>query len=122
MKLLLDMNLSPLLATEMMSIGFETVHWSTVGAFNATDPELMAYAAHHGYVVVTHDLDFGAILAASGTKTPSVVQIRADNLGAEAISRLLVSAIKQSELALEQGALLIVDTQRSRVRVLPLQH
>ena len=80
----------------------------------------MAYAAHHGYVVVTHDLDFGAILAASGTKAPSVVQIRADNLSAGAIARLLVSAIKQSEQTLEQGALLIVDTQRSRVRVLPL--
>jgi predicted nuclease of predicted toxin-antitoxin system len=51
MKLLLDVNLSPLLAIEMTSAGFETVHWSTVGAFNATDPELMAYAARHGYVV-----------------------------------------------------------------------
>ena len=120
MKLLLDMNLSPLLAVEMMSSGFETIHWSTVGAFNATDPELMAYASQHGYVVVTYDLDFGAILAASGTKTPSVVQIRADNLTAAGISRLFVSAIKQSEQMLEQGALLIVDTQRSRIRVLPL--
>jgi predicted nuclease of predicted toxin-antitoxin system len=120
MKLLLDMNLSPLLAMEMTSAGYETVHWSAVGAFNASDPELMAYAVHHGYVVVTHDLDFGAILAASGTKAPSVVQIRADNLEVKAISRLLVIALKQSKQALEQGALLILDTLRSRVRVLPL--
>lgn len=93
---------------------------SAVGAFNAIDPELMAYAAHHGYIVVTHDLDFGAILAASGKKTPSVVQIRADNLGVDAIVRLLVSALKQSAQILEQGALVILDTSRNRVRVLPL--
>jgi predicted nuclease of predicted toxin-antitoxin system len=120
MKLLLDMNLSPLLAAEMTSEGFEAVHWSAVGVFNATDPELMAYAAHHGYVVVTHDLDFGAILAASGIKAPSVVQIRADNLEVKAMARLLVVALKQSEQTLAQGALLILDTLRSRVRVLPL--
>ena len=80
----------------------------------------MAYAAHHGYIVVTHDLDFGAILAASGTQTPSVVQIRADNLEVDAIVRLLSSALKQSAQTLEQGALVILDTSRNRVRVLPL--
>ena len=120
MKVLLDMNLSPALCGVLNLAGFEAVHWSAVGEFNATDPELMLYATRHNYVVITHDLDFGAILAASGANTPSVVQIRADNLSAVAIGRLLVTAIVQSRQALEQGALLIVDTQRSRVRVLPL--
>ena len=39
MKLLLDMNLSPLLAVEMTSNGFETVHWSTVGALLIVDTQ-----------------------------------------------------------------------------------
>ena len=120
MKLLLDMNLSPLLAIEMTLAGFEAVHWSAVGAINATDPELMAFAAQHGYVVVTHDLDFGAILAASPLNGPSVVQIRADNLEASVVGHL-IAATKQSKQSLERGALMIVDTHRTRVRVLLLR-
>ena len=104
----------------MTSAGFKAAHWSAVGAFNTTDPELMAYAAQHGYVVVTHDLDFDAILVASGTKAPSVVQVRAYNLKVKAFTQLLVVALKKSVQMLEQGALLILDTSRSRVRVLSL--
>ena len=121
MKLLLDMNLSPLLAIEMTLAGFEAVHWSAVGAFNATDPELMAFAAQHGHVVVMHDLDFGAILAASPLNGPSVVQIRADNLEASVVGQPLIAATKQSKQSLELGALMIVDTHRTRVRVLLLR-
>ena len=112
--------MSPLLAVEMTSAGFKAAHWSAVGAFNTTDPELMAYAAQHGYVVVTHDLDFGAILAASGTKAPSAVQVRAYNFEVKDTAHLLVVVLKQSARMLEQGALLILDTSRSRVRVLSL--
>jgi predicted nuclease of predicted toxin-antitoxin system len=32
---------------------------------DAADSEIMAYAAKHDYVVLTHDLDFSAILAAT---------------------------------------------------------
>ena len=37
----------------------------------------MAFAGANGCVVLTHDLDFGAILAATQGRKPSVVQIRA---------------------------------------------
>jgi len=40
----------------------------------------MAYASVNGYVVLTHDLDFSAILAATQGEKPSVVQIRADDV------------------------------------------
>ena len=65
MNLVLDMNLSPALCGVLNSAGFEAVHRSAVGEFNATDPELMLYATRLNYVVITHDLDFGAILATS---------------------------------------------------------
>jgi predicted nuclease of predicted toxin-antitoxin system len=36
----------------------------------------MAYTAARGYIVLTHDLDFGAILAVTRGEKPSVAQIR----------------------------------------------
>jgi predicted nuclease of predicted toxin-antitoxin system len=101
--------------------GLEAVHWSSVGAANAPDSEIMAYAGIHGYVVLTHDLDFSAILAVTHGEKPSVAQIRADNLSLDAIGAQVVRALLQAESDLEEGALLMIDPKRTRLRLLPLQ-
>jgi len=79
MKLLVDMNLSPRWIGVLADAGFEAAHWSTPGASNAPEPDIMAYASVHDYVVLTHDLDLGSILAATHGEKPSVVQIRAED-------------------------------------------
>ena len=121
MKLLVDMNLSPRWIHTRADAGFEAAHWSTLGANNAPDVEIMAYANAHNYVVLTHDLDFGAILAATHGEKPSVVQIRAENVSADVVSKLVIVALRQMATELEDGALLTVDPNRTRVRILPLQ-
>jgi predicted nuclease of predicted toxin-antitoxin system len=75
-KILLDMNLSPAWVAFLAQEGFESVHWSHVGDPRTTDAELMAWARTHGYVVLTHDMDFGTLLAATRARGPSVLQAR----------------------------------------------
>ena len=53
--------------------GIEAVHWTAVGDPRAPDDELLRYAREHGYVVFTHDLDFGALLALTRAHSPSVI-------------------------------------------------
>lgn len=77
MKLLVDMNLSPRWISFLSDAGWEATHWSKVGKADASDSEIMTFAAGNDYVVLTNDLDFAAILAASRDKKPSVAQIRA---------------------------------------------
>jgi predicted nuclease of predicted toxin-antitoxin system len=81
----------------------------------------MAYAAANHYVVVTHDLDFSAILAVTHGKKPSVVQIRSEDVSAEIIGKQTVAALRHMQDELEAGALLTVEADRTRVRILPLQ-
>ena len=50
MRLLIDMNLSSKWVGFLNNAGFEAAHWSALGAANAPDPELMAYAKAHGNV------------------------------------------------------------------------
>ncbi len=119
MKLLLDMNLPPRWVQFLSGQGFECVHWSDVGEYTATDRLIMAYAKEHGYTVFTHDLDFGALLAAKRTRGPSVIQVRTQDVVPEAIGDLVLRAIRQFEKELEQGALITVDPYRSRARILP---
>jgi predicted nuclease of predicted toxin-antitoxin system len=119
MKLLVDMNLSPRWVQVLADAGINASHWSTLGANNAPDSEIMAYASGNDYVVLTHDLDFGAILAATHGKKPSVVQIRAEDVSPEVIGKRVIIALRQMDSELEEGALLTVDPIRSRLRVLP---
>ena len=81
----------------------------------------MAFAATNNYVVLTHDLDFGAILAATRGEKPSVVQIRAEDVSSDVISKQVIAALHQMAAELDGGALLTIDPSRARLRVLPLQ-
>lgn len=93
---------------------------STVGRGDAPDAEIMMLAAERGYVVLTHDLDFGAILAATNGERPSVVQIRAEDVSPAVIGSRVVAALRQVESELDAGALLTIDADRTRLRLLPL--
>ncbi|AAF84831.1 DUF5615 family PIN-like protein (plasmid) [Xylella fastidiosa] len=121
MKLLVDMNLSPRWVDVLADAGIEAAHWSTLGAYNAQDLEIMAYASANNYMVLTHDLDFGAILAATHGEKPSVVQIRAEDISPDVIGKQIVIALRQMAAELEEGALVTVDPNRTRLRLLPLQ-
>lgn len=121
MKLLVDMNLSPRGVTFLVDAGFETSHWSTLGATDASDSEIMRFAADGSYVVLTHDLDFSAILAVTRGVKPSVIQIRSEIPSPELIVKPVVAAIRQLSAELAAGALVVIEPQRTRVRILPLR-
>jgi len=120
MKILVDMNLSPRWVEFLTAAGFECSHWSRIGQIDAPDAELMRWAAEHDHVVLTSDLDFGAILAATKERGPSVLQLRSDLLTPEAMGSAVLSALKQTEAELKNGALVSLDAVRARLRVLPL--
>jgi predicted nuclease of predicted toxin-antitoxin system len=80
----------------------------------------VAYAAANDYIILTHDLDFGAILAATNGNRPSVVQFRAGDLSPDTIGGHLIDALRLTEADLEQGALLTTEPGRARIRLLPL--
>jgi predicted nuclease of predicted toxin-antitoxin system len=120
MKLLIDMNLSPRWVKALIEAGIEASHWSSLGPVNASDADNMSFARTHGYVVLTHDLDFSAILAATQDARPSAVQIRAADVRPETAGPALIEALRQMASQLEEGALLTVDPARARMRVLPL--
>jgi len=120
MKLLVDMNLSPIWAEFLTAAGIEAVHWSKIGPPNAADAEIMAVARRQDFVVLTHDLDFSSILAATGGTKPSVIQLRTNDVRPSIIGQSVTTAIRQMKRELEAGALLTIDPARARLRLLPL--
>ena len=120
MTLLVDMNLSPRFASALNESGFSALHWSEVGAFNAPDTDILAYAKANDFVVVTHDLDFSSILAKTQLNRPSVIQIRATQINSLGLINTFINELNQHQNKLNDGALMTFDEKGTRIRELPL--
>ena len=79
----------------------------------------MGWALANGYIVFTHDLDFGTTLALTHATGPSVLQVRAQDVLPNKMAPVVLAALRQHEKELEAGAIVVVEATRSRVRVLP---
>ncbi|HYC93326.1 MAG TPA: DUF5615 family PIN-like protein [Thermoanaerobaculia bacterium] len=120
MKLVVDMNLSPAWTEYLHAAGVSAEHWSTLGDPRARDRAIMAYAREHGFVVFTHDLDFGNILAVTHATGPSVIQVRTQDPVPDTVGELVLSAIQRYGALLERGALVTIEPDKLRARVLPI--
>jgi predicted nuclease of predicted toxin-antitoxin system len=120
MNIVIDMNLTPDWCEALARGGHAALHWSDVGDPRAKDWEIMRWAADNRHVVLTHDLDFGAILAATQAVAPSVVQIRAEDTMPNHLGRVVLNVLDEHQQSLEAGAIVVIDDWRSRVRVLPI--
>lgn len=121
LKFLIDMNLSPQWIEVFERQGWTAVHWSSVGDPRATDAHILSWAKKNQFIVFTHDLDFGTLLAATRSSQPSVIQIRAQDVLPEHLEGILLRAVFKYRAYLEQGALIIVREAGLRARILPLK-
>jgi predicted nuclease of predicted toxin-antitoxin system len=85
----------------------------------APDEVIMTWARENNYVVFTHDLDFGILLALTRAESPSVIQVRTQDVLPEVLGDRLVKVLKEQQSVLDKGALLTVDEGKLRVRILP---
>ena len=120
MKILIDMNLSPGWTAVLEAENIEAVHWSSIGKPTAPDEEIMRFARENGFVIFTHDLDFGTMLALTQATSPSILQVRAQDILPDSIGRIVTTILRKYETELEQGALIVFDKAKERVRILPL--
>jgi len=81
----------------------------------------MQWARDNACIIFTHDLDFTTLLAVTDATGPSVIQVRTQNALPEAVGETLFKAIRQFEHELKSGALLSIDSHRSKARMLPLK-
>jgi predicted nuclease of predicted toxin-antitoxin system len=120
MNIILDMNLSPRWAVLLNEVGFYAKHWSEVGEPTAADEVIMAYARKTDAVVITQDLDFSAILAATQGNKPSVIQLRSGTTPSAETLDYISKALRLMHAELQLGALVTIDSAKARIRLLPL--
>ncbi len=119
MKILIDMNLSPDWVQVFRQAGWEAEHWSQVGNPKAPDQEIMEWARVNGWIVFTHDLDFGVLLALTRVQSPTVIQVRTQDIMPIHLATRLIETIREHQIVIEKGALVTIDETKNRIRILP---
>ena len=120
MKFLADMGISPKTVLFLRSMDYEAVHLSEERLHRLEDSAILQKARDEEYVLLTHDLDFGELVAASGARLPSVIVFRLRNMRPENVNHHLEQIINNHGDLLESGVFVSVTEGRIRMRPLPL--
>lgn len=121
MKFLADMGISQSTVRWLRQLGHDAIHLREQGLQRLPDADIVAKAKAENRVILTCDLDFGALLAASGDKLPSVIIFRLENEKPNNINRRLAVIFDSVATTVwEDGAIILVEQERHRIRLLPI--
>jgi predicted nuclease of predicted toxin-antitoxin system len=121
MNFLLNMNIRREMIAPLQKRGHACRHVGDIGMSRAKDDEIVAEAKRRGEVILTHDLDYGHLLAFSGEKAPSVIILRLRNLSVNEVLSRLDSIWKEIESPLMNGAIVSLSDKSLRIRKLPIE-
>jgi predicted nuclease of predicted toxin-antitoxin system len=120
LRFLADMGVSHQVVEWLRTKGHEAVHLRDEGLQRLPNGEIFQKAGREQRIVLTFDLDFGEILAASGRQIVSVILFRLRNTRTGFVIQRLDDVLNHSSAELMQGTIVIVEDGRHRVRRLPI--
>lgn len=68
---------------------------------NAPDIEIMKWARKNKFTVFTHDLDFSSLLFSTNALSPSVIQLRMEDIRPQSSGKIVLAALKEAEEAIK---------------------
>ena len=119
MRFLADMGVSIRVVEWLRSNGYDAKHLREEGLHRMPNGEIFTKAIHENRIIITFDLDFGEIVALSKGKKASVILFRLHNTRTSHVIHRLSTVLKDTDKALEEGAVVVVEESRHRVRCLP---
>ena len=120
MRFLADMGVSLRVVEWLRSSGHDAIHLRDEGLQTLPNGEIFQKALREERIVLTFDLDFGEIVAASGGRSVSVIVFRLRNTRADFVIQRLEAVLGQSAKDMAHGAVVLVEDGRHRVRRLPI--
>ncbi len=116
-----DINISPLTVSALTSAGYTTNRISEFLPASASDIQIVEFAIENDAVIITHDLDFTAIVAQKGLSKPSLISLRLGNVKPSVVDKVLLYLIPKVKSELLAGAIISVEEDNYRIRSLPVK-
>lgn len=120
MRVLADVNVSRRVVDRLRAAGFEVVRVPEILDARTPDIEILAEARQRGAVLISHDQDFGALLAASGERQPSLINLRVTALEVDPLAERIRAVLVAFAEELGAGVIVTIDDERLRLRPLPV--
>jgi len=121
MRFLVDNALSPLMARYLQKQGYDAVHVRDIGMRNASDVEILQLAREQQRTLISADTDFGYLLAVREDKWPSLTLFRRSDNRPDSLNDVLERNLGRVLDYLQCGAIVVLDDERIRVRLLPIR-
>jgi predicted nuclease of predicted toxin-antitoxin system len=120
-RFLVDENLSLRLASALGVAGHDAVHVAELGMSAASDLAILEAARTQNRIILSSDTDFGTLLAGMRASAPSTILVRrVSNRRVEELAALILANLDDLTEPLENGAVVVIEESRIRVRPLPL--
>lgn len=120
-RLLLDMGLAQSTGQFLRSRGHDVVHLREQRLERLPDEQIVEKAQAEERIIVTHDLDFGRIVALSKSTVPSIITLRLTNMTPTRVNAALSTALTEVAEPLSTGALATITDRGIRLRALPVE-
>lgn len=120
MRFLVDEALQDAVAHLLVDAGHDVAHVRLRGLSGHTDEQVMALAIEEDRILVSTDTDFGTILALTGASGPNVLLLRGVDDSVQERVAAILRVLPRIEHELNEGALIVVEEDRYRVRYLPI--
>ena len=119
MRFLADMGVSRRIVRWLYEEGHDAVHLRDQGLHKLSDGAIFEKSLSEKRILLTFDLDFGEIVALSDGRPISIIVFRLHNTSTLHVIERLKKVLKDSGEIIEQGAIIVVEESRHRVRHLP---
>jgi len=97
MRFLINMNVPRNLVTLLKAYNHSSRHVGDISMARAEDNAIIEEAKKNKEIIITHDLDYGHLLALSGESAPSVIIIRIRNMQMEYVLEKILEALSKVE-------------------------
>jgi predicted nuclease of predicted toxin-antitoxin system len=120
-RFLADLNISPQTVEDLRQRRWDITRSSHWLPSRAPDENILDFARNQGFVVVTQDLDFSALLALGGHDSPSLVTLRLSSSEPAFVTRRLLDAEGLLARALVEPCAVTIEDSVVRIRKLPIR-
>ena len=121
MKLKLDENLSRRLKHALAALHHDVLTVADQGLLSKSDIVVAETAGNEGMMLLTLDLEFGDLRKYPPGHHPGIILFRPRSFGPLAVNRFVEEFMRDTDLELLAGCVVVVDPSRVRVRRPPLE-